>query len=192
MHYRKAFSLLKGHNQRFFASRAFSSGSWQLSHFYSLSTFYAPSKSLIEVKSVPSPPSFPLTAPQSHLIMSLCANSVPLLGYLLSDFCPSEPCRRLHIPLYHLAELHQMRPPHMAMKKPRARTIKRNQLRALRRKTLNKVVPKDAVRMAVELYDMEKQFDQQPEEVLDEVQWSTRLFMGFYVAKRHITPLIEG
>jgi len=38
------------------------------------------------------------------------------------------------------------------------------------KKAMNKKVPERAVRRAVELYDLEKSFDEQPEEVMDKVE----------------------
>jgi hypothetical protein len=52
----------------------------------------------------------------------------------------------------------------------RAHSIKKHQLRALSRQSLNVKVPEDAVKRAIELYDLEKSFDLQPEEVMDKVE----------------------
>lgn len=45
-----------------------------------------------------------------------------------------------------------------------------HQLRALRRSILSTRAPEDIVRKAMEIYDFEKSFLQQPEEVIDEVE----------------------
>jgi hypothetical protein len=69
----------------------------------------------------------------------------------------------------------------------------KHQLRALTRKVINTVVPKVAVRRAIELYDLEKPYTEQPEEVMDEVeqilmmkgiQWSTPGYRRMMISEK--------
>jgi hypothetical protein len=46
----------------------------------------------------------------------------------------------------------------------------KHRLRAITRKAMNTEVPEDAVREAIKLYDLEKSYNEQPEEVMDEVE----------------------
>jgi hypothetical protein len=48
--------------------------------------------------------------------------------------------------------------------------VKKHQLRAVTKKAMNAKVSEDAVRRAIELYDLEKSHTDQPEEVMDEVE----------------------
>jgi hypothetical protein len=69
---------------------------------------------------------------------------------------------------------------------------KKHQLRALTKKAINTVVPKVAVRRAIELYDLEKPYTEQPEEVMDEVeqilmkgiQWPTPDYRRMMISKK--------
>jgi hypothetical protein len=73
------------------------------------------------------------------------------------------------------------------------KVTEKRQLRALARETLNTVVPKAAVRRAIELYDLEKPYTEQPEEVMDEVeqilmmkgiQWPTPEYRRVMISKK--------
>src|SRR5207253_2641786 len=52
----------------------------------------------------------------------------------------------------------------------RMHSIEKHELRAITKKAMNIKVPEDAVRRAIELYDLEKSYTEQPEEVMDEVE----------------------
>jgi hypothetical protein len=69
----------------------------------------------------------------------------------------------------------------------------KHRLRALTGKVISTVVPKVAVRRAIELYDLEKRYTEQPEEVVDEVeqllmmkgiQWPTPDYRRMMISKK--------
>src|SRR5271155_2360948 len=77
---------------------------------------------------------------------------------------------------------------------------KKHQLRALTRKAMHTKVPEDAVRRAIELYDLEKPYTEQPEEVMDEVeqifemkgiQWPTPHYRRMMISQRMRRSLMK-
>jgi hypothetical protein len=116
-------------------------------------------------------------APQYHILMCLCANFGPPLGHLLSDLCPpamsslsSSPATTPTIPATTPPATTPTSSPHQ-----------------------KSYEPKDAVRRAIKLYDLEIQYTEQPEEVMDEVeqilkmkgiQWPTPHYRRMTIARK--------
>jgi hypothetical protein len=83
-------------------------------------------------------------------------------------------------------------------------SIKKHQLRAITRKAMNTKVSEDAVRRAIELYDLEKSYTEQPEEVMNEaeqilemkeIQWPTphyRRMMIFQKLSRSLRKVLAS